>query len=295
MNPLTTSQPPIRRVRNSQTNFPKLLNNIYHPIQQLWYRGNLALANQNNLLAVVGSRQSSWYGQLIISRLLDRNITNQLVIVSGLAVGIDSLAHQASLNFHNPTIAVLGSGLDPDSIYPPSNWQLAEKIVSGGGLLLSEYPPGQSARNYHFPQRNRIIAGLSAAILVIEAAAKSGALITAELALQEGRTVLAVPGNINQVLSAGTNQLIQLGAQAILSSTDLAIALDLPQSTSYSKTDLPITDCRSALLKLLIKPLSLDELLQITNQSVSQISQQLTDLELDGYIKQQADQTYVAC
>ena len=295
MNHLTASQLPIKRVGNNQANFPKLLNNIYHPIQQLWYRGNLALASQNNLLAVVGSRQSSWYGQLIISRLLDHSITNQLIIVSGLAVGIDSLAHQASLDSHNPTIAVLGSGLDPDSIYPPSNWQLAEKIVSGGGLLLSEYPPGQSARNYHFPQRNRIIAGLSAAVLVIEAAAKSGALITAELALQEGRTVLAVPGNINQALSAGTNQLIQLGAQVILSSTDLAIALDLPQSTSYSKTDQPITACHSALLKLLTKPLSLDELLQITNQSVSQISQQLTDLELGGHIKQQADQTYVAC
>ena len=295
MNLSTTSQPPIKRVENNQANFPKLLSNIYRPIQQLWYRGNLALASQNNLLAVVGSRQSSWYGQLIISQLLNHNITNQLVIVRGLAVGIDSLAHQASLNSHNPTIAVLGSGLDPDSIYPPSNWQLAEKIVSGGGLLLSEYPPGQSARNYHFPQRNRIIAGLSVAVLVIEAAAKSGALITAELALQEGRTVLAVPGNINQALSAGTNQLIQSGAQAILSSTDLAIALDLPQSTSYSKTDRPITDCPSALLKLLTKPLSLDELLQITNQSVSQISQQLTDLELGGHIKQQADQTYVAC
>ncbi len=295
MNFLATSQPPIRRVENNQADFPKLLNNIYHPVKQLWYRGNLALASQSNLLAVVGSRRSSWYGQLIINRLLDRHIANQIVIISGLAVGIDSLAHQASLNSHNPTIAVLGSGLDPDSLYPPSNWQLAEEIVNSGGLLLSEYPPGQSARNYHFPQRNRIIAGLSAAVLVIEAAAKSGALITAELALQEGRTVLAVPGNINQPLSAGTNQLIQLGAQAILSSTDLAIALDLPQSTSYSKTDLPITDCHSVLLKLLIKPLSLDELLQITNQSVSQISQQLTDLELDGHIKQQADQTYVAC
>ncbi|HNZ51542.1 MAG TPA: DNA-processing protein DprA [bacterium] len=295
MNLLTTNQSSIKQIKNNQANFPKLLNNIYHPIPQLWYRGNLALANQNNLLAVVGSRQSSWYGQLIINRLLDHHITSQLVIVSGLAVGIDSLAHQASLNSNNPTIAVLGSGLDSNSIYPPSNWQLAEKIVNSGGLLLSEYPPGQSARNYHFPQRNRIIAGLSAAVLVIEAAAKSGALITAELALQEGRTVLAVPGNINQTLSAGTNKLIQLGAQAILDSTDLAIALDLPQSTSYSKTNLPITDCHLALLKLLTKPLSLDELLQITHQSVSQISQQLTDLELGGHIKQQADQTYVAC
>lgn len=286
---------PIKTITDGQANFPLLLKTIYRPVKKLWYRGDIRLASQKKLLAIVGSRQASWYGQLAIDQLLTPIIVKNLVIVSGLAAGIDSLAHQVALKFKSPTIAVLGSGLARQSLYPPSNWQLAEQIVQHGGLLLSEYPPTELARSYYFPQRNRIIAGLSSTVLVIEAAKKSGALITAKLALQEGRDVLAVPGNINQPLSVGTNQLIQLGAQPIIQATDLALALDLPQPTSYSEINHPATDGQTTLWNILIKPLSLDELAQVVDWPINQITEQLTDLELAGLVKQQADNTYVAC
>jgi len=285
----------IKLIVTTQVDFPRLLKNIYQPVQKLWYRGDIQLANQKNLLAIVGSRRATWYGRMAIDRLLIPAIIKDLIIVSGLAAGIDSLAHLAAIKLNRPTIAVLGSGLDKNSLYPASNWQLAEQIVQTGGLLLSEYPPDELARNYYFPQRNRIIAGLSSAVLVVEAAEKSGALITAKLALQEGRDVLAVPGNINQDLSAGTNQLIQLGAQPITGPADLAAALDLPQSNSYSEINGPATAQQTTLWKILTKPLSLDELTRAVDWPIDQITEQLTDLELAGLVKQQADNTYVAC
>jgi len=286
---------PIEILTTDRPNFPLSLQSIYHPPQKLWHRGAIELLNHPNLLAVVGSRQASWYGRMAIKQILVPELIKQLIIVSGLAIGIDTLAHQAALATGSPTIAILGSGLDNASLYPASNWQLAEQIIKNGGLLLSEYPPGEQARSYYFPQRNRIIAGLSKAVLVVEAAQKSGALITAKLALQEGREVLAVPGNINQILSVGANQLIQLGAQPIIQPADLALALDLPQPNSYSETSLTLTADQLVLMKLLVKPFSLDDLTLAINWPLSQITSQLTDLELAGLIQQQADNTYVAC
>lgn len=285
----------IELIASTQSSFPPLLRNIYQAPTTLWYRGNLKLASQDNLLSVVGSRQASWYGSLATQNILTPTLLKQLVVVSGLAIGIDTLAHRAALAADSPTIAILGSGLDDASLYPASNWQLASQIVSSGGLLLSEYPPNELARPYYFPQRNRIIAGLSRATLVIEAAEKSGALLTARLALQEGRDVLAVPGNINQTLSVGTNQLIQSGAQPILSSSDLAKALDLPLANSYSEASLLLTIEQVNILETLNKPLNIDQLIRATGWPMSQLTDQLTELELVGLIKLQADNTYVAC
>lgn len=294
-NNLTAMSREILQLSHDQTDFPISLKNIYQPPKVLWYQGNIQLASRPNLLAVVGSRQASWYGRLAIGQLLVPAILKELIIVSGLAIGIDTLAHQAALAANRPTIAILGSGLSVSSLYPPSNWQLAQRIVENGGLLLSEYLPGDQARPYYFPQRNRLIAGLSAAVLVVEAAQKSGALITAKLALQEGRDVLAVPGNINQPLSVGPNQLIQLGAYPISQPKDLTVVLDLPESNSYSETSSAITTEQSRLLKFLDRPLGLDDLAEIAGQPISQITGQLTDLEIAGLIQQQADNTYVAC
>ncbi len=274
---------------------PLTLKNIHKPPKQLWYRGNVDLLRSTKLpLAVVGSRQASWYGQLALKQLLTPALASQLIIISGLALGIDTLAHQTALKIGTPTIAILGSGLNDSAIYPASNWPLAQNILTNGGLLLSEYPPEETARPYYFPQRNRLIAGLSKAVLVIEAAKKSGALLTARLALEENRDVLAVPGNINQELSAGCNYLIKIGAQAITSSQDLSQALDLELANSYSETSLALTADQSALLKLLVRPLNLEQLAQITQQPLYQLADQLTDLELNGLIELQADNLYVA-
>ncbi|HNW55841.1 MAG TPA: DNA-processing protein DprA [bacterium] len=277
-------------------NLPISLQNIHKPPKQLWYLGNIDLLNSKQpLLAVVGSRKASWYGQLALKNLLTDSILSQIIVVSGLALGIDSLAHRATLQAKTPTIAVLGSGLADKSIYPATNWSLSEQIIASGGLLLSEYPPDEQARPYFFPQRNRLIAGLAKATLVVEAAQKSGALLTARLALEENREVLAVPGNINQTLSEGCNQLIKIGAAAITRAEDLALELDLELANSYSKTSLSITAAQSALLKLLVRPLSLEELTRLTKQSPTELANCLIDLELAGLIELQDDNLYVAC
>lgn len=274
---------------------PLTLKNIHRPPKQLWCRGNIALLQSTKLpLAVIGSRQGSWYGQLTLKQLLTPVLASELIIISGLALGIDTLAHQTALKIGAPTIAILGSGLADSAIYPASNWSLAQNILANDGLLLSEYPPEETARPYFFPQRNRLIAGLSKAVLVIEAAKKSGALLTARLALEENRDVLAVPGNINQELSAGCNYLIKIGAQAITSSQDLSQALDLELANSYSETSLALTADQSALLKLLVRPLNLEQLAQISQQPLQQLTDQLTELELNGLIELQADNLYVA-
>lgn len=274
---------------------PLTLKNIHRPPKQLWCRGNIALLQSTKLpLAVIGSRQGSWYGQLTLKQLLTPVLASELIIISGLALGIDTLAHQTALKIGAPTIAILGSGLADSAIYPASNWSLAQNILANDGLLLSEYPPEETARPYFFPQRNRLIAGLAKAVLVIEAAQKSGALLTARLALEEGRDVLTVPGNINQSLSQGCNQLIKLGATAITETKDLVQALDLELANSYSETSLALTADQSALLKLLVRPLNLEQLAQISQQPLQQLTDQLTELELNGLIELQADNLYVA-
>jgi len=205
--------------------YPKILLEIAVPPPSLYYRGCLDNLEKNiypnHNLAIVGSRNFSPYGKKIINELLPPLISAGLRIISGLAIGIDSLAHQAALNHQGNTWAVLGSGLAPGIIYPAVNRPLAEMIVNQGGALLSEFPLECPPRRQNFPQRNRLIAGLSAATLVIEAPRKSGALITANYALEEGREVLAIPGNIFSELSAGTNNLLKAGAQLVSRPTDI--------------------------------------------------------------------------
>ncbi|MFA5000553.1 MAG: DNA-processing protein DprA [Patescibacteria group bacterium] len=172
-------------------------------------------------LAVVGAREPSAYAEKIIEELLPPLIDFGIEIISGLALGVDSLAHRATLSAAGKTYAILGSGLDRATLYPPENIQLADEIISCGGAIISEFPPGTPPYRQNFPQRNRIISGLSLATLIIEAQEKSGALITAYRALEQNREVLAVPGNIFSSLSAGPNKLIQAGARAILSAEDI--------------------------------------------------------------------------
>lgn len=198
--------------------YPAQLREIYDPPIILFYQGDWGLTHQSHLLGVVGSRKHSAYAPLVIDQLLSVLLGRGLVTVSGLAAGVDQLAHRCSLNAAKPTIAVIGNGLNV--YYPKFNRQLQQKIAING-LLISEYSFNERPLRHHFPARNRIIAGLVSNLLVIEAQHHSGSLITANLALQENRNVLAVPGPINSLFSQGTNELIAAGAKPILRPSDI--------------------------------------------------------------------------
>ena len=198
--------------------YPSQLQEIYSPPVVLFYQGDLELLDSKKLLGVVGARQCSSYALQALTQLLPNVIQQKLILVSGLAKGVDGLSHQLALKHHGKTIAVIGNGLDIS--YPSCNRALQTQIAHAG-LLLSEYPLESRPLKYHFPLRNRIIAGLCQTVLVVEARHHSGRLITANLALQENRNVLALPGRINDIYSTGCNELIAAGAKPVLNSNDI--------------------------------------------------------------------------
>jgi DNA processing protein len=208
-------------IPQADSTYPRLLQHIHNPPSQLYYRGNISLLNNPRLLAVIGSRKGTSYGREVIQKLLPSCIESGIVIVSGLAYGIDTLAHRACVELKASTIAVLGTGVDDSSIYPRENLQLAHEILQYGGLIISEYKPGTPPHPSHFPARNRIIAGITSATLVIQAALRSGSLITARLAMESNQEVLAVPGPITDSTSEGANMLIRDGATPIVSAADI--------------------------------------------------------------------------
>ena len=199
-------------------NYPRLLKEIYDPPQQLYCLGE-SKAREKFPLAVVGTRKISFYGRKTTEYLVNGLCQAGLTIVSGLALGVDGLAHQIALENGTKTIAVLGSGLD--TVYPPAHKKLAKRIVDSGGALVSEYPPKTQPSKMTFPARNRIVAGISLGVLVIEAPMKSGALITARFALEQGREVFAVPGSIYSENSQGCNLLIKTGAKPVTKVEDI--------------------------------------------------------------------------
>lgn len=198
--------------------YPLQLQEIYSPPVVLFYQGDIELLDSKKLLGIVGARQCSSYALQALNQLLPNVIQQKLTLVSGLAKGVDGLSHQLALKHHGKTIAVIGNGLDVS--YPSCNRALQTQIAHMG-LLLSEYPLGSRPLKYHFPLRNRIIAGLCQTVLVVEARHHSGSLITANLALQENRNVLALPGRINDIYSTGCNELIAAGAKPVLNSNDI--------------------------------------------------------------------------
>ncbi|HRD01525.1 MAG TPA: DNA-processing protein DprA [Candidatus Saccharicenans sp.] len=205
------------------SSYPELLREIVEPPLVLYAYGQTDLLNQA-AVAIVGSRHPTSYGRLVADKLADELAACGLIVTSGLARGIDTLAHQGALR-SGKTLAVLGSGLD--RIYPRENRLLAEKIAAKG-LVISEFPLDSEPLSFHFPLRNRVLSGLSLACLVVEAGAKSGALITARLALDQGREVMAVPGPVTSELSRGTNLLIKHGAKLVESAEDIVSELPFP-------------------------------------------------------------------
>jgi DNA processing protein len=271
----------IIQIDKSSPIYPDLLKNSPKPPTTLYLRGNHKALTITPLFAVVGSRRASHYGKHCVEKLLTDVVLAKVPLVSGLAYGIDSLVHKLCLKHNTPTIAVLGSGLDDQSIYPKQNIKLANHIINSGGLLISEYEPGTRAYLGNFPQRNRIVAGLTVATLVIQAAKKSGTLITARLALEAGRDVYAVPGALTDPLAAGTNGLIQQGAAAITSSEDLLCLLGQETPKEISQTEHQLTTAQAVLLKHLSnEPKHVDEIVSITGQPSPILSITLTELEL---------------
>ncbi|MEM8767657.1 MAG: DNA-processing protein DprA, partial [Pseudomonadota bacterium] len=256
----------------------------------LYARGDLT-ALEGTAVAIVGARRASRSGLELAAGLAAELARAGVVIVSGLALGIDAAAHRGALEGGGKTIAVLGSGVD--RCQPVSNAPLARAIVEAGGLLLSEYAPGTAARPHHFPERNRLISGLAGAVIVVEASKRSGSLITARLALEQGRDVLAVPGQAGLPNSAGTNALLKAGAGLVEHTTDVLEALgrDLPgfASTLADANAAPGDPIAQALLDSLDGVArSMDSLALALDLTPSDCAIHLTELELSGFVQRVA-------
>ncbi|MEK7189026.1 MAG: DNA-processing protein DprA [Patescibacteria group bacterium] len=267
--------------------YPKLLKEIYYPPFLLYCRGALPQPEEF-LLAVVGSRKYSTYGKQMTQRLVAGLSQNQLTIVSGLALGIDGIAHETALENHAKTIGVLGCGIEKSNIYPATNRMLGERIIAKGGCIISEHPIGTPPFKSNFPRRNRIIAGLSLGVLVVEAAEKSGALITAQHAVEQNRDVFAVPGNATSESSVGTNNLIKQGARAVTDASEILESLNLKQATNYLDAQKIIPENpeeEAVLAHLKHEPLHVDELTRLTKLPAQAINATLTLMELKGKVK----------
>ena len=209
----------IEELKITDKEYPQNLKEIYDPPKSIYVLGNKHLLNKTGI-AIVGSRDATQYGKYISSKIARELSEKGINIISGLAIGIDEYAHIGALQQNKgKTIAVLGSGID--QLYPKQNIELARKIIRSGGCIISEYPIGTKPDKKNFPQRNRIISGISQGILVVEAGEKSGALITAEFGLEQGKEIFAIPGDITKKQSRGCNLLIRDGAKVVLSSQDI--------------------------------------------------------------------------
>lgn len=272
--------------------YPFLLAQINQPPPVLYYRGSFLPADQK-AVAIVGTRQMSAYGRQLTHDTAFYLAANNVTVVSGLARGVDAVAHLASLEAGGRTLAVLGSGLDV--IYPPEHRKMAEMIAESGAII-SDYPPGTPPEGINFPPRNRIISGLSLATLVIEAGDRSGALITAKFAADQGREVFAVPGSVLSPVSKGTNRLIANGAIPMTNPADLLQALKIPTKTSQPDTEDPVLNEReSRILKVLANDsVHIDELAARLDLAIETLSAELILMELKGLVQRDNGMEYSA-
>lgn len=273
----------------SNEDFPSLLREIPDPPRQLFAKGNTGLCSlrEQQFLCVVGSRKCTAYGRQVVEHLLEGLRGYPVVIVSGLALGIDALAHKAALEAGLKTIAIPGSGLNDNVLYPYSHLQLARQIIEADGLLLSEFESDQKAAPWTFPQRNRVMAGISHATLVIEAEEKSGTLITARLATEYNRELLVVPGSIFSTNSRGVHQFLNLGATPVTSAQDILQALHVDIVTSETAvTEHPVSSDEQKVLDLLSEPLPKDLLIEKLRMPISQANVLLSKMELEGSLQE---------
>jgi len=269
--------------------YPPLLKQIYDPPAVLFVRGSLPDPERKHL-AVVGSRNASAYGLRATEQLIGPAARAGVVIVSGLAYGIDAVAHDTALGANGCTIAVLGSGIDQDSIYPSRHRALASRILTSGGALISEFPLHTPPLKQHFPFRNRIVAGLCHGTLVIEATLKSGSLITARSAMDSNRDVYAIPGPIDSPLSEGTNELIKNGATPVTSVQDL---FGIEPVKDQQITFTPANDDEATVYRQLhLSPRHRDELIRTTQLPTQKVMSILTILEMKGACRHEGGQFY---
>jgi DNA processing protein len=272
--------------------FPEFLANIPAPPKRLYYSGPLLDLLQSPRLAVVGSRKVTAYGRAVTTKLAGQSAEQGIVIVSGLALGVDALAHQAALEAGGKTIAVLPSDLK--SIYPATNRRLAQQILDQGGALVSEYADTPSVRREYFIARNRLISGLSNATLVTEAALKSGSLHTARFTLEQGRSVLSVPGSIFSATSVGTNSLIRAGATPVTSVEDILFALNLASKVISKATPKGESPAEDAIVQLLGSGEQDGDFLQNhSGLEITVFNQALTMLEITGKIRSLGGNSWV--
>lgn len=284
----------IRPVSIRCHNYPKLLREIPDPPAVIFVRGKLDIADELNL-AVVGSRKYSNYGKRVVQDIVRGIVQSNITIVSGMALGIDSIAHKATLDAHGRTIGVLANGLD--QIYPSSNRALAEGIIANGGAVISEYPPGVPPYKYNFPMRNRIIAGMSLGILVAEAAQKSGTLLTAKSALDYNRELLAVPGSIYSPTSEGSNNLIKYGAKLVNSANDILSELNIESRVKEgrAKKIMPASREEAIIVDYLDRdnPIHIDILAKKSKIDIATLSSKLIFMEMKGMVKNIGANNYI--
>ncbi|MDP2964477.1 MAG: DNA-processing protein DprA [Pelolinea sp.] len=283
----------IQVVTINDENYPQKLKTIEQPPPVLYIKGSFE-DSDNFAVAIVGTRHLTAYGRQVTIELSSLLARNGITVISGLARGIDSIAHDATLDAGGRTLAVLGCGVD--IVYPPEHRALSQRIQEQGALV-SDYYPGTLPEGINFPPRNRIISGLSLASVIIEAGEKSGALITAEFAANQGREVFAVPGSIYAPRSKGTNRLIRDGALPLTDFNELLAALDLTQVEEYRYAKKVIQkDEVEELLSSVIKeePLHIDEIKTATGLSMEKVSAALVMMELKGIVRKVGNLTYIS-
>jgi DNA processing protein len=274
---------PIRSLSTDE--YPKGLREIPQPPEKLFMRGQ-SLPQDAKYLAVVGSRNYSNYGKQVVEYLIEGLRGYPIAIVSGLALGIDALAHEAALRAKLYTLAVPGSGISDGVLYPRRNRALASRILEAGGGILSEFEPDFEATPWSFPQRNRIMAGLSHTVLVIEASEKSGTLITARLTVDYNRDLLVVPGNIFSENSKGPHQFLKLGATPVTSPEDILEVLHLDKIDAITAPISTASSLEEAVLVALTSPTDRDTLIRTLKLSTQEANTLLMSMELKGLIRE---------
>jgi len=274
---------------------PKVLLEIPQPPKELWLEGELPPFDEYKYLTVIGSRKFTSYGRDCCEKLIMGLAGKPIVIVSGMAIGIDALAHITAMKAGLKTLAIPGSGLNRNVIYPRQNARLADEILACGGALLSENAPDFKAQLYSFPSRNRIEAGLSTAVLIVEAGEKSGTLITARMALDYNRTVLVVPGSIFNQSSIGANRLLKQGASPVCSSEDILVELGLETDTGQTLLDLSsLSSLEKKVYQMLQEPLPRDDLLRELDLDIAEANALLTMMEIKGLIRESLGEMRIA-
>ncbi len=282
----------IQTVLFTDPDYPPLLKEIHDPPLCLFVRGNIQ--DIQYPLAIVGTRKCTPYGRQVAEEIIKDLVQCDMTIVSGLALGIDGVSHEATLKHSGRTIAVLGSGVDTATIYPSEHRHLAEKIVAEGGAVISEYPPYTKGTLYSFPRRNRIIAGMSLGTLVIEAQASSGSLITAQCALEYNRDVFAVPQNITSPTGDGPNNLIKMGARVVTQSQDILDIFGLEKPLHTEGPLLGATPQETLILQTLSRePTHIDVLIKKTSIPAATMMGSLTLLEIQGKVRNLGSQNYI--